>query len=196
MTKLVPTIGIEVHAELKTKSKVFSNSSNSYGEITNSKTNEVDLGYPGTLPVLNKEVINLALRAAIAMNCNIMPKMYFDRKNYFYPDLPKGYQITQATTPIGYDGYIEIEVNGEKKQIGIERIHIEEDTSKSIHEGESTLLDFNRAGIPLIEIVTKPVIESGEEAVLYLEKLREILLYAKISDVKIEEGSMRCDANV
>lgn len=196
MTKLVPTIGIEVHAELKTKSKVFSNSTNTYGEIANSKTNEIDLGYPGTLPSLNKEVVNLALKAAIAMNCIIENKMYFDRKNYFYPDLPKGYQITQATTPIGHDGYIEIEVNGEKKQIGIERIHIEEDTSKSIHEGESTLLDFNRAGIPLIEIVTKPVIKSGEEAVLYLEKLREILLYAKISDVKIEEGSMRCDANV
>lgn len=196
MPKLVPTIGIEVHAELKTKSKVFSSSSNSYGEIANSKTNEIDLGYPGTLPTLNKEVIDLALRAALAMNCNIMTKMYFDRKNYFYPDLPKGYQITQATTPIGYDGYVEIYVNGVKKRIDIERIHIEEDTSKSIHEGDSTLLDFNRAGIPLIEIVTKPVIESGEEAVLYLEKLREILLYAKISDVKIEEGSMRCDANV
>jgi aspartyl-tRNA(Asn)/glutamyl-tRNA(Gln) amidotransferase subunit B len=196
MTKLIPTIGVEVHAELKTKSKVFSNSLNSYGEIANTKTNVVDLGYPGTLPRLNKEVIDLALRACTVTHCRISSSMYFDRKNYFYPDLPKGYQITQSDTPIGRDGYIEIEINGVKKKIGIERIHIEEDTSKSVHEGESTLLDFNRAGIPLIEIVTKPVIESAEEAVLYLEKLRELLLYSEVSDVKIEEGSMRCDANV
>lgn len=196
MSKLIPTIGIEVHAELKTKSKVFSSSLNTYGEVANSKTNIIDLGYPGALPTLNKEVINLAIRASLATNCNISNNMYFDRKNYFYPDLPKGYQITQSSTPIGYDGYVEIEVNGMKKQIGIERLHIEEDTSKSIHEGDSTLLDFNRAGIPLIEIVTKPVIESAEEAVLYLEKLRELLLYSEVSDVKIEEGSMRCDANI
>lgn len=196
MTKLIPTIGIEVHAELRTKSKVFSQSSNVYGEVANSKTNVIDLGYPGTLPTLNKEVINLALKACIATHCHIMPKIYFDRKNYFYPDLPKGYQITQATNPIGNDGYVEIDLGGVKKQIGIERIHIEEDTSKSIHEGDFTLLDFNRAGVPLIEIVTKPVIASADEAVLYLEKLREILLYADVSDVKIEEGSMRCDANV
>ncbi len=196
MKEYIPTIGIEVHAELKTKSKVFSTSQNTYGELVNSKTNVIDLGYPGTLPTLNKEVINLALRACLATNSTINKKMYFDRKNYFYPDLPKGYQITQSVTPIGHDGYVEIEVDGKTKQIGIERIHIEEDTCKSIHEGESTLLDFNRAGIPLIEIVTKPVIESGEEAILYLEKLRELLLYTDVSDVKIEEGSMRCDANV
>lgn len=196
MTKLIPTIGIEVHAELRTKSKVFSQSSNVYGEVANSKTNVIDLGYPGTLPTLNKEVINLALKACIATHSQIMPKIHFDRKNYFYPDLPKGYQITQATKPIGHDGYVEIDLGGVKKQIGIERIHIEEDTSKSIHEGDSTLLDFNRAGVPLIEIVSKPVIASADEAVLYLEKLREILLYADVSDVKIEEGSMRCDANV
>ena len=196
MKKLIPTIGIEVHAELRTESKVFSPSLNTYGEVANSKTNVVDLGYPGTLPTLNKEVVDLAIKACIIMHCDIAPVMYFDRKNYFYPDLPKGYQITQQATPIGSNGYIEIEVNGTKKKIGIERLHIEEDTSKSIHEGESTLLDFNRAGIPLIEIVSKPVIVSGEEAVLYLEKLRELLLYAEVSDVKIEEGSMRCDANV
>lgn len=196
MNKLIPTIGIEVHAELKTKTKVFSSSSNTYGEVANSKTNIIDLGYPGALPTLNKEVINLAIRASLATNCKISKNMYFDRKNYFYPDLPKGYQITQSSTPIGYDGFVEIKVNGVKKQIGIERLHIEEDTSKSIHEGDSTLLDYNRAGIPLIEIVSKPVIESAEEAVLYLEKLRELLLYSEVSDVKIEEGSMRCDANV
>ena len=196
MTKLIPTIGIEVHAELKTKSKVFSSSSNIYGEVANSKTTAGDLGYPGTLPSLNIEVINLALKACLATRCHVNKKIYFERKNYFYPDLSKGYQITQDTTPLGYDGYIEIEIDGQKKKIDIERIHMEEDTSKSIHEENSTLLDFNRAGVPLIEIVTKPVIASAEEAVLYLEKLREILLYAEVSDVKIEEGSMRCDINV
>ena len=196
MTLLIPTIGIEVHVELKTTSKVFSPSPNTYGEIANSKTNVIDLGYPGVLPTLNKEVVDLALKACLVTNCHINNRMYFDRKNYFYPDLSKGYQITQAETPIGNDGYIDIFINGENKRIEIERIHIEEDTAKSMHEGESTLLDFNRAGIPLIEIVTKPVIRSGEEAVLYLEKLRELLLYTDVSDVKIEEGSMRCDANV
>jgi aspartyl-tRNA(Asn)/glutamyl-tRNA(Gln) amidotransferase subunit B len=192
----IPTIGIEVHVELKTKTKAFSPSLNTYGEIANSKTNVIDLGYPGTLPVLNKSVIDLAIKACIATKCHIASKIYFDRKNYFYPDLAKGYQITQNDTPIGYDGYVEIEVDGVLKKIEIERLHIEEDTSKSIHEGDSTLLDFNRAGVPLIEIVTKPVIASAQEAVLYLEKLRELLLYAGVSDVKIEEGSMRCDANV
>ncbi|MDD4298359.1 MAG: Asp-tRNA(Asn)/Glu-tRNA(Gln) amidotransferase subunit GatB [Bacilli bacterium] len=196
MKRLMPTIGIEVHAELRTKTKAFSTSQNIYGEVANSKTNVSDLGYPGTLPTLNVEVLNLAIKAALVLNCSIAPKIHFDRKNYFYPDLPKGYQITQAATPIGYNGYVEIEVDGKKKKIDIERLHIEEDTCKSIHEGESTLLDYNRAGVPLIEIVTKPVIESAEEAVLYLEKLRELLFYADVSDVKIEEGSMRCDVNV
>ena len=156
----------------------------------------IDLGYPGTLPKLNREVVDMALRAALALHCEISKDMHFDRKNYFYPDLPKGYQITQSMTPIGHDGYLEIEVDGKKKQIGIERIHIEEDTCKSIHSDHGTLLNFNRAGVPLVEIVSKPVIETPEEAVLYLEKLRETLLYLGISDVKIEEGSMRCDANI
>ena len=196
MSNLIPTIGIEVHAELKTKEKIFSNSLNTYGEVANTKTNEIDLGYPGVLPTLNKDVIDLAIKAALALNCKLNKVMHFDRKNYFYPDLPKGFQITQSRTPIGTHGYVEIEVDGAKKRIGIEDIHIEEDTCKSIHEKEVTLLDFNRAGIPLIEIVTKPVIANEKEAVLYLEKLREILLYAGISDVKIEEGSMRCDANI
>jgi aspartyl-tRNA(Asn)/glutamyl-tRNA(Gln) amidotransferase subunit B len=196
MSKLIPTIGTEVHCELKTKEKVFSNSLNTYGSMPNTEINEIDLGYPGTLPTLNKEVIDLGIKAALALNCKINKKMHFDRKNYFYPDNPKNYQITQKRTPIGYDGYVEIEIDGNIKKIGIEEMHIEEDTCKSIHEKSITLLDFNRAGIPLIEIVSKPVIESDREAVLYLEKLREILLYADISDVKIEEGSMRCDANV
>ena len=196
MTNYIPTIGIEVHVELKTKTKIFSNSKNGYGQMANSLTNVVDLGYPGTLPTLNEEVMNLAIRAATVLNCKIRKQMHFDRKNYFYPDNPKNYQITQARTPIGYDGYVEINVDGTPKKIYIEEMHIEEDTCKSAHRGDKTLLDFNRAGVPLIEIVTKPCISSGEEAKAYLEKLRETLFYCDISDCKIEEGSMRADANV
>jgi len=196
MTKYILTIGIEVHVELKTKTKIFSNSLNGYGKMANSLTNVVDLGYPGTLPTLNEEVINLAIRAATILNCKIRKVMHFDRKNYFYPDNPKNYQITQNRTPIGYDGYVEIEVDGQKKKVEIEEMHIEEDTCKSAHRKDKTLLDFNRAGVPLIEIVTKPCIESPEEAKLYLEKLRELLFYGNISDCKMEEGSMRADANV
>ena len=193
---LVPVIGIEVHVELKSKSKVFSSSLNDFNAPINTNISLIDLAYPGTLPKMNKEVVDMALKAALTLNCKINKKMHFDRKNYFYPDLPKGYQITQADTPIGYDGYLEIDVDGTKKRIEIERIHIEEDTCKSIHVGNETLLNYNRAGVPLIEIVTKPVITSSKEAILYLEALRENLLYLGISDVKIEEGSMRCEANV
>ena len=196
MTSYIPTIGIEVHVELKTNTKIFSNSKNGYGQMANSYTNVIDLGYPGTLPTLNMEVVNLAIKAATVLNCKIRRKMHFDRKNYFYPDNPKNFQITQSRTPIGYDGYVEIEVNGTKKKIEIEEMHIEEDTCKSTHRGDKTLLDFNRAGVPLIEIVTKPCISSSEEAKLYLEKLKELLFYSDISDCKMEEGSMRCDANV
>ena len=196
MSKYIPTIGIEVHVELKTKTKIFSNSLNGYGEMANSLTNVIDLGYPGTLPTINKEVINLGIKAATILNCKIRRDMHFDRKNYFYPDNPKNYQITQARTPIGYDGYVEIDIDGVKKKIEIEEMHIEEDTCKSTHRGDKTLLDFNRAGVPLIEIVTKPCISSSSEAKLYLEKLKELLFYADISDCKMEEGSMRCDANV
>ncbi len=196
MTNYIPTIGIEVHVELKTNTKIFSNSINGYGQMANSLTNVVDLGYPGTLPTVNREVINLAIKAACVLNCKIRKEMHFDRKNYFYPDNPKNFQITQARTPIGYDGYVEIEVDGTKKKIEIEEMHIEEDTCKSTHRGDKTLLDFNRAGVPLIEIVTKPCISSSTEAKLYLEKLKELLFYTDISDCKMEEGSMRCEANV
>lgn len=196
MTNYIKTIGIEVHVELKTKTKIFSSSINGFGESANSLTNVVDLGYPGTLPTLNKEVINLALKAAILLNCKIRRKIHFDRKNYFYPDNPKNYQITQNDTPIAYDGYVEIETENGPKKIFIEEMHIEEDTCKSTHRKDKTLLDFNRAGVPLIEIVTKPCIDSPEEAKLYLEKLKELLFYADISDCKMEEGSMRADANI
>lgn len=196
MTNYIPTIGIEVHVELKTNTKIFSNSLNGYGQMANSLTNVVDLGYPGTLPTVNREVINLGIKAATVLNCKIRKEMHFDRKNYFYPDNPKNYQITQSRTPIGYDGYVEIDVDGTKKKIEIEEMHIEEDTCKSTHRSDKTLLDFNRAGVPLIEIVTKPCISNSKEAKLYLEKLKELLFYTGISDCKMEEGSMRCDANV
>lgn len=190
------TVGIEVHCELKTKAKMFSNSKNGYGEVANSNINLVDLAYPGVLPILNEGAILLALRAALVLHCDIHKMMHFDRKNYFYPDLPKGYQITQARTPIGVNGYVEIMVHGELKKIGIHDIHIEEDTAKSVHTNGVSLLDYNRAGVPLIEIVTEADMKSSEEAMAYVEALRELLLYADISDCKIEEGSMRCDVNV
>ena len=196
MSEFIPTIGLEVHVEIKSKSKLFSSSANSYGMATNTSVNVVDLGYPGTLPTVNKEIIRQGIRACKVLNCNITRKMHFDRKNYFYPDNPKNYQITQNRTPIGTDGYVEIEVDGIKKKIGISDIHIEEDTCKSAHRGNVSLLDFNRAGVPLIEIVTEPCISNGKEAMAYLTKLKELLFYANISDCKMEEGSMRCDANV
>lgn len=193
MSNLKPTIGIEVHVELKTNAKAFSPSINHYDSSSNTNINEIDLGYPGVLPCVNMEVVNKALVAALALNCSINRKMHFDRKNYFYPDLPKGYQITQARTPIGYDGYINI---SSSKKIGIERLHIEEDTAKSLHSNGKTLLNYNRAGVPLIEIVSKPDMHSAEDAVSYLERLRETLLYLDVSDCKIEEGSMRADVNI
>ena len=197
MSNYIPTIGVEVHVELKTKTKIFSNSLNGYGEMANSLTNVIDLGYPGTLPTLNEEVINLGIKAATILNCKIRREMHFDRKNYFYPDISKNYQITQNATPIGYDGYVEIhKASGETKKIYIEEMHIEEDTCKSAHRGTKTLLDFNRAGVPLIEIVTKACLSDSEDVKLYLEKLRELLSYGDISDCKIEEGSMRADVNV
>lgn len=191
-----PTIGMEVHVELKTNSKAFSSSRNTYGEVPNKMANVLDLGYPGTLPLLNKKIIDLGIKTALILNCDISREIFFDRKNYFYPDNPRNYQITQNNTPIGRNGYVTIEYDGIKKNIEIEEIHIEEDTCKSIHKENSTLLNFNRAGIPLIEIVTKPVISNEKEAVLYLENLRQMLLYAGISDVKMEEGSMRCELNI
>lgn len=196
MNNYKTTVGIEVHAELKTKTKIFSNSANHYGKMANTCTNVIDLGYPGTLPTMNEEVIRLGLRAALVLNCEINKHMHFDRKNYFYPDNPKNYQITQNRTPIGVNGYVEIDTENGKKKIRIHDIHIEEDTCKSIHAEKKSMLDYNRAGVPLVEIVTEADMNSAEEAVKYLEKLRELLLYADVSDCKIEEGSMRCDCNV
>lgn len=196
MSKYQITAGAEVHCELKSNTKMFSDSYNNYGTMANTNINEIDFAYPGTLPTVNSYAVELALKASLALNCKINKKMHFDRKNYFYPDLPKGYQITQARSPIGIDGYVEIEVDGAKKKIRIHDIHIEEDTCKSTHYKDKSYLDFNRSGVPLIEIVSEPDIKSGREMVAYLDKLREILLYTNVSDCKIEEGSMRCDVNV
>lgn len=196
MSEYKTTVGIEVHCELKTNTKMFSDSINGYGVVANSNINLIDFAYPGVLPTINKKAVELALRAALALNCKINKEMFFDRKNYFYPDLPKGYQITQARSPIGVNGYVEIVVNGVKKKIGIHDIHIEEDTCKSMHYKNKSLLDFNRCGVPLIEIVSEADMNTPEEAMAYLDALRELLVYADVSDCKIEEGSMRCDVNV
>lgn len=197
MTNFETVIGLEVHVELKTKSKIFSSSPNAFGSEPNTNVNPIDLAYPGVLPVLNEEAVNFAIKAAMALNCEIATHTKFDRKNYFYPDNPKAYQISQADQPIGEHGWIEIEVNGEKKRIGITRLHLEEDAGKLIHtEDGYSLVDINRAGTPLIEIVSEPDIRSPEEAYAYLEKLKNIIQYTGVSDCKMEEGSLRCDANI
>ncbi len=194
--KYEAVIGLEVHCELKTKSKMFSSAPVTFGEAYNTQTNVVDLGFTGTLPVLNKRGVEYALRVCHALHMDIDSTLWFDRKNYYYSDLPKGFQITQDKRPIGRNGYLDIEVDGEIKRVEIERLHMEEDTAKQVHYSNFTLIDYNRAGIPLIEIVTKPTLRSGKEAAAYLEKLRSIFLYTEVSDAKLEEGSMRCDVNI
>jgi aspartyl-tRNA(Asn)/glutamyl-tRNA(Gln) amidotransferase subunit B len=190
-------IGLEVHVELKTKSKIFSASPNEFGAEPNSNTSVVELGYPGVLPVLNKQAVEYAMKAAMALNCEVATDTKFDRKNYFYPDNPKAYQISQYDKPIGENGWIEIEVGGEKKRIGITRLHLEEDAGKLMHTGDGySLVDYNRQGTPLIEIVSEPDIRTPEEAYAYLEKLKSIIQYTGVSDCKMEEGSLRCDANI
>ncbi|MBR7795469.1 Asp-tRNA(Asn)/Glu-tRNA(Gln) amidotransferase subunit GatB [Agaribacter marinus] len=190
-------IGLEVHVELKTQSKIFSPSTNEFGTDPNTNVNPIDLGYPGVLPVLNEGAVNFAMKAAMALNCDIATNTKFDRKNYFYPDNPKAYQISQFDQPIGENGWIEIEVNGKKKRIGITRLHLEEDAGKLTHGDDGySLVDFNRQGTPLIEIVSEPDMRSPEEAYAYLEKLKNIIQYTGVSDVKMEEGSLRCDANI
>ncbi|MCD8028119.1 MAG: Asp-tRNA(Asn)/Glu-tRNA(Gln) amidotransferase subunit GatB [Erysipelotrichaceae bacterium] len=189
-------IGLEVHCELKTHSKMFSSSAVTFGQKPNTMINEVDLGMPGNMPVLNKRGVEYAIRVCHALHMDIDELLCFDRKNYYYADLPKGFQITQNQRPIGRNGYIDIDVDGERKRIEIERLHMEEDTCKQFHFHDFSLLDYNRAGIPLIEIVTRPHIRSGKQAAAYLEKLRQILLYTDVSDAKMEEGSMRCDVNI
>ncbi len=189
-------IGLEVHVELKTDSKIFSPSPAHFGAEPNTNTSVIDLGYPGVLPVVNKRAVEWGMKAAMALNMTVAKESKFDRKNYFYPDNPKAYQISQFDQPIGENGWIDIEVNGETKRIGITRAHLEEDAGKLTHKNGYSLVDLNRQGTPLIEIVSEPDIRTPEEAYAYLEKLRSIIQYIEVSDVKMEEGSMRCDANI
>jgi len=197
--EFVPVIGLEVHAQLKTRTKVFCSCSTRFGAPPNTHVCPVCLGMPGVLPVLNQDVVEFAMRMALATECTIAPESRFARKNYFYPDLPKGYQISQYELPIAEHGYVNItREDGSKKRIGITRIHMEEDAGKLIHDPDRpvSLVDYNRTGVPLIEIVSEPDIESPEEAGAYLRQLRAILRYLGISDGNMEEGSFRCDANV
>jgi aspartyl-tRNA(Asn)/glutamyl-tRNA(Gln) amidotransferase subunit B len=196
--KYETVIGLEVHAELSTESKIFCGCSTEFGAPPNTHTCPICLGHPGVLPVLNQRAVEFAIKAALALNCKIPEESKFDRKNYFYPDLPKAYQISQYDQPIGEHGWIDIEVNGEKKRIGITRLHLEEDAGKLIHAegGYATLADYNRVGVPLVEIVSEPDLRSPEEARAYLEKLKSIIQYCEVSDVKMEQGSLRCDANI
>lgn len=195
-------IGLEVHVELKTKTKIFCSCPNEFGSEPNTNVCPRCLGLPGTLPVLNEKVLEYAIKAGLALNCEIAEFSKFDRKNYFYPDLTKAYQISQFDLPICEHGYLDIDVEGNHKRIGITRIHMEEDAGKLVHEGDtisvsnSSLVDYNRAGVPLIEIVSEPDMRSAEEAKAYLEKLKAYIEYTGVSDVKMEQGSLRCDANV
>ena len=201
IAKYEAVIGLEVHAQLLTKTKIFCGCSTRFGDAPNANTCPVCLGLPGTLPVLNKRAVELTMQAALALNCTVHEHSRFARKNYFYPDLPKGYQISQYELPLATGGHIEIEISGAKKRIGITRLHLEEDAAKNLHEGfkdsaTKGYVDYNRCGSPLSEIVSEPDMRTPEEAYAYLTTLRQILLYTGVSDCNMEEGSLRCDANV
>jgi aspartyl-tRNA(Asn)/glutamyl-tRNA(Gln) amidotransferase subunit B len=189
-------MGLEVHSELKTNTKIFCDCKNEFGGEPNTHCCPICTGMPGTLPVLNGQVVEYAIKAGLATGCKINQFSKQDRKNYFYPDSPKAYQISQFDLPLCYEGEVEIEVDGALKKIGITRIHIEEDAGKLNHEANGTLVDYNRCGIPLIEIVSEPDFRSPAEVGIYMEKLRTILLYADVSDCKMNEGSLRCDVNL
>jgi aspartyl-tRNA(Asn)/glutamyl-tRNA(Gln) amidotransferase subunit B len=201
VSKYEPVIGLEVHVQLLTASKIFCSCSTKFGAPPNSNVCPVCLGMPGVLPVLNRKAVEFAVLASMALNCRINETSIFARKNYFYPDLPKGYQVSQYDKPLAEHGYIEITGGGTPKKIGITRVHMEEDAGKSLHEGfpdagERTAIDLNRTGVPLIEIVSEPDIASPDEAYEYLARLKEIILYTGVSDCNMEEGSLRCDANI
>jgi len=207
LAKYEPVIGLEVHVQLLTRTKIFCGCSTRFGDPPNTNVCPVCLGLPGTLPVLNKRAVEMAMRASLALNCTVHDHSRFARKNYFYPDLPKGYQISQYELPLATNGHLEIEVaglpaaTGARKRIGITRLHLEEDAAKNFHEGFSqsatkAYIDYNRCGTPLSEIVSEPDMRTPEEAYAYLTTLRQILLYTGVSDVNMEEGSLRCDANV
>src|ERR1700720_2729732 len=201
LAKYEPVIGLEVHVQLLTKSKIFCGCANRFGDAPNSNVCPVCLGLPGTLPVLNRRAVEMAMRASLAINCTVHEHSRFARKNYFYPDLPKGYQITQYELPLATGGWIEIDLGGARKRLGITRLHLEEDAAKNLHEGfaESSTkayIDYNRGGTPLSEIVSEPDMRTPSEAYAYLTTLRQVLLYTGVSDCNMEEGSLRCDANV
>jgi len=200
-TQYEAVIGLEGHVQLLTKSKIFCSCSTRFGDPPNSNTCPVCLGLPGALPVLNREAVTMAMKAALALNCAINPRSRFARKNYFYPDLPKGYQISQYDEPLAEDGWIDIEVKGTRKRIGVTRVHMEEDAGKSLHEGfadsgRRSYIDLNRSGVPLVEIVSEPDLRSPEEAYDYLTRLKTLMLYLQVSNCNMEEGSLRVDANV
>ncbi len=196
--KYEAVIGLEVHAQLQTKSKLFCGDSTSFGALPNTHVSPISLAHPGTLPVMNKEVIALAVKLGIALHCKIEEHNYFARKNYFYPDLPKGYQVSQHTAPICNAGYLSIQTSNGKKEVKLNRIHMEEDAGKSIHDllDDYTAIDLNRAGTPLLEIVTEPDMHSAEEAYIFLTELRKLVRWLDVCDGNMEEGSLRCDANI
>ena len=194
--KYIPTIGLELHCEMNTKSKVFSSARNEYNEIPNSNIAPLDLAFPGTLPVLNKNALRKAFRMSLALNCTQPDVLVFDRKNYYYPDLPKGYQITQMEKPVGINGFLDVDVDGELKRILIHDIHLEEDTASMDHYDDFSLIDYNRSGVPLVEIVTEPCMHSAKEAVSYLETLRNTFKYCDISQADTKMGQIRCDVNI
>ena len=194
--KYKAVIGLEMHCEIKSNSKVFSSAKNEYDELPNCNVSEIDMAFPGILPVLNKECVRKALLASLVLGCKQPDYIYFDRKNYYYPDLPKGYQITQMHAPIGVDGKLVIDVNGKEKEVLIHDIHLEEDSASLDHYSDATLIDYNRCGVPLLELVTEPCLNSAEEAVAFLETVRRIYQYCDISDADTKKGQIRCDVNV
>ncbi len=194
--ELIPVIGLEMHAEMKSTTKVFSPAENTYNDISNLHVNKIDMAFPGILPLVNMECMEKAIEMALILNCNIPKIFMFDRKNYYYPDLPKGYQITQFNKPIGTNGYLTIDVDGEEKKVEILDIHLEEDSASLDHYSYFSLIDYNRAGVPLLETVSAPCIHSSKEAVAFLDTMKNIFRYTGISDADIKRGQIRCDVNV
>ena len=199
MSKYLAKIGLEMHCEIsETNSKVFSSAKNDYSQIPNSNIRPVDMAFPGILPVVNKEAVRMALMTSMVLNCSQPEYMYFERKNYYYPDLPKGFQLTQETKPIpvGIYGHVEYECNGEEKSVRVNNLHLEEDAASSEHLFDTTTIDYNRAGVPLLELVTEPDFHSSDEAVAFLEHMRSVYQYLDISEADSKKGQLRCDVNV